>query len=264
MTVGAFRDQSVPGMTCGAADLAVFTWGCRPLGVNSVMAGITGLQINRIRQGDIQRLVNIMALGTGRHGLCFKMRFMTFVAAWNIAVPIVVAAATFQLGMFARRRLQLLGLITVTTGAKACKPVGQGDTTWRMRIYMAGQTLHMLGAMWGSMAGSALRHDLRVIVLPRVIGMKNFMTFSAIELMLATGLFQVSKLPRMALPTLVDRQRQRISRIKRNILCRQVWARRLLSQGARKRPGQQKYDSNQNYQADLCQRVAFFRIAHFL
>ena len=209
MTVGAFRNQTVPSVAAGAADLAVLAGSRRPFGINGIMADTAGPQINRLCQGDVQGLMHIMTLGTGRHLLTLEMGLMTFGAARDIAVSVMMTTTALLLGMLARCPQQLAGLLAVTAGTEPSKVITQRYLPRRMRVVVAVQTLYMLGAMRRDMAGGAFWHNLRVIVLTRVVGMEYRMTLPAVKLMFPTRLFQVSKGRSMTLGTLIEGERLR-------------------------------------------------------
>jgi len=67
---------------------------------------------------------------------------------------------------------------------------------------------------------------------------KNFVALTAIELVLATGLFQRAEMVWVALAALGDRQGLWINSIKAGILRRQVRPCCSLSQGGANRPGE--------------------------
>ena len=104
VAVGTIRDQPVPGMAAGTADLTMFAGGCRPFGINRIVTNRTGFQVDGFSQGDIQGLMDVMALRASVNGLCLKMRRMTLITGRNVSVTIMVTRRAFLLGMFAGSR----------------------------------------------------------------------------------------------------------------------------------------------------------------
>ncbi len=65
----------------------------------------------------MQRLMNVVTFCAGCHCLSLKVRLMALFTGWDIAVSVVVTAATFLLGVHARLSLELLRLVVVTVRA---------------------------------------------------------------------------------------------------------------------------------------------------
>ncbi len=55
------------------------------------------------------------------------------------------------------------------------------------------------------MTTGALRHQFRIVIVQRVIGMKNFMALTTIKLVLATGLLDITEVFWVTLGALSDR-----------------------------------------------------------
>jgi len=89
----------------------------------------------------------------------------------------------------------------------------------------------MLGAVWLAMTGCALWHDLSVVLFQRVVGMKYFMAFPAIKLMLAAGIFEVTEVTRMTLTALRHAQWLWFNRVETGVLGWQICSCRSLCQG---------------------------------
>ena len=107
---------------------------------------------------------------------------MAFRTLWNAAVFFRMAGGAFLLRMLADLSLQAgcnLGMAQLAAAFKLGR--SRDGYQWLVRVGMAVQTLchRFRGAVGCIMAAAALRHNFRVIVSQRVIGMKYFMTFGA-------------------------------------------------------------------------------------
>lgn len=91
-----------------------------------------------------------------------------------------MAGGAFLLGMQAGLLLQACRHPTVANPALPFEIGRYRDTRQRLvRILVTGKAFeHRLSlAVRGIMAAAAFGHDLRIVVLQRIIGMKNFMAF---------------------------------------------------------------------------------------
>ena len=206
VAVGAFWNQAVPGVAKGTADRAVLAGRVAPFCVDVAVTGIAGFYINRFTQTDLERLVNIMALGAGRHRLGREVWLVAFGAGRYIAVTIMMATAALLLGVLTWLRFQLLGLFAVTVSADPRQHVGHRHPTRCVGVFVAVQTLNMLISMPIIMTSHAFRHDVRVIFLQRIVGMTDLRAFATINTMHSARFFEVPEMGRMALTALGDLQ----------------------------------------------------------
>lgn len=204
VAIAALGNHCVFGVTFRTSDLAVLAWGAFPLHVNVFMAGITGQQVNISAQGNCQRLVNRVTLHTCCLGLSLKMRFMALATSRNVTVPIMVATVTCLFSVLAWELLQFGCLRTVAIGADSGQHMSHRYAFRCVWILVTIHTLDMLGAMRLAVTSDALRHDLRIVFLQRIVRMEYLMTFAAVELVLAAGNFQVAEMLGVALAALSD------------------------------------------------------------
>lgn len=80
-------------MACGTVDLAMFTAGLLPCGISFLVAGAAGSCRRVLRIGDLERIVDRMALDAGRNILALIVRFVTGGAVRNIAMRSVACGA---------------------------------------------------------------------------------------------------------------------------------------------------------------------------
>lgn len=90
--------------------------------------------------------------------------------------------------------------------------------------------------MDGTVAFHAVRHDRRIIISARVVGMEGCVAFTTVKLVLSSFNFKVFEVTGMALPALVDCQWLRIDGIERRVVCGQV-GRGLLRRDGGNHPG---------------------------
>jgi len=185
--------------------------------------GIRGLGI-----GDLQRLVHGMA-GHTRPGIHFHVGTMGFVARAafrNEAVLVGMAVRAGHIGLvLARKGLDLFCLRYMTQAASAFN-MPHGNAQRLVGIYMARQT-------WGqcfifSMKGPSRRalvtpctlgHDLIIVLFSGVIDMVLPMATHAVELVLATVLFDGIKHRKMASATFDGRKGLNLHLVGRGCFC---------------------------------------------
>jgi len=91
-----------------------------------------------------------------------------------------------------------------------------------MRICVTVEALTVHFSMDHGMTFGTARHNDGVIVFARIVGMKCCMTLTTIKLVPAALSFEVEKMARVTLATLLHCQRLRINGIKLRILWRQI------------------------------------------
>ena len=117
VAVGAFRNQTVPGMAFSAADLTMLTRRGGPLVVDAIMAVVAGSQVDICCQVNLQWFMHFVAASTTGELLGFKVRFMALLAGRNVPVPLVVAGTTTLFRVLAWELFELRCLISVAIRA---------------------------------------------------------------------------------------------------------------------------------------------------
>lgn len=154
----------------------------------------------------------------------------------------VMACSTGEFRVATREILQLPALDAVTTGTISANLINGRCRANGVRVAVTCEALVKLFPMNLAMTAPASRHQVGIIFLCRVIGMKNGVTLPAIELMPPTLILQSQKMARMALPALLNRQGSRLKRIKFCIPLRKISSRqqRLRRSGKRRSSNQEK------------------------
>jgi len=193
----------VLGVTLNAADLPMQTWRLRPFSKDFCVTIAAGLHFNGSAETDIQGLVPVVTVRTVGKFLSVEMGLMAIGAGRYQPVLTVMTGSTGEFRVAARRSLQLPALGAVTIGTVAANLINGRCRANCMGVAVTAEALLKLGTMDGvAMAESAGRHQIGIIILCRVIGMKNGMTLPAIELMKAALILQPQKMAGVTLPAL--------------------------------------------------------------
>lgn len=204
----------VLGVAFSAANLAVQTWRLRPFRIDFCVTIAAGLHFNGSAETDLQGLVPVVTVRTVGKCLGGEMGLMAIGAGWYQPVLTVMTGSTGEFRVAARRSLQLQALGAVTIGTVVANLINGWCRANCMGVAVTAEALLKLGTMDGvAMAESAGRHQIGIIILCRVIGMKNGMTLAAIELMKAALILQPQKMAGVALPALLKSERLRLVRI---------------------------------------------------
>ncbi len=186
-----------------------------PLAVNRVVTNCAGRGIGIIRQCDLQGLVHILVAGsTGCGALRRQVPGMTFEASRDVPMPVMMAGGAVLLRMGAGETDQLLRRSSVAISADRRELVKRRSALRRMRVFMAIGAGGLFRPMWLAMATPAAWHQFGVIILKRVVHVKQLMAFLAGETVLATGIFQAGIVLQVTLTAINRCQRLRIVSVK--------------------------------------------------
>ncbi len=187
----------------------------RPLAVNRVVTNCAGRGVCVIRQCDLQRFMYILVADrTGFGALRRQVPGMTFEASGDVPVLIMMAGVAALLGMGAGEAGQLLCRCGVAISADRRELIESRGALRRMRVFMAVGAGGLFFPMRLTMATPAAWHQFGVIILERVVHVKELVAFLAGETVLATGIFQAGIVLYVTLTAINRRQRFRIIGVK--------------------------------------------------
>lgn len=145
------------------------------------------------------------------------MAIMAFRATRNIAMLFMMAVLTVLLSMGTRKFIKFVDWPCMTIGAGFAQPIHGRNHQRSMGVLVAVETIDLYRSMLLAVAGGAERHQGVVVVFPRVICMKHFMTLLAGKAVLTAGVFQICKLSGVTLAAFGGLQRSWCRRIKTGI-----------------------------------------------
>lgn len=185
------------GMTGDTGHLGMLAFAASPNPINSGMATGAGLELDITLEGDLQRLVHRMTGGATLKRLLFIVTLMTNEAGRDKSVLIMTGRTPLQ-SMFAGELLQLSCRRGVTVSTILGQAIGHDHIERRMRVSVTGQTFGLLRPMGLRVAARTLGHNIRPVILVRIIGMKLLVTVLAIKLVTSPILLDGIKVGRVA------------------------------------------------------------------
>jgi hypothetical protein len=184
VTITTVWQMPMADMTETASNLSMAAAGSTPAVENFLVTGAAGGGVLIPFQGDLQRLMNRVALQTGAFLLPLQMWLVTLGAGGTLAVFGAVAVDTGQIGVGARRFPQspVNGLMTIP--ADLTQNLGGRQQQGRMGILVTIKTRHYFVTMrQGCMTLAAVGHQFVVVVAPGIVGVEDLMAILAGEAM---------------------------------------------------------------------------------
>jgi len=137
-------------------------------------------------ESNLPRFMNRVALEAGFERLVGEMRLVAFETGRNASMPFAVAVLTPLPGMLAREIFQLRSRLLVAFCAFSGQNLQRETPNRGMRVFVTGKAIRLFITMRQVMAIPALWHQLGIILLTRVVDVKNGVTFPAVEAVGAT------------------------------------------------------------------------------
>lgn len=202
MALGAFWNQPVLVVADRAVDSTVPAWCFAPGRVRHFVADPAGSRSGIRNEDYFERGVSRVALQACDGLLFLKMWLMTFETRGDGAMPIGMALCTLQVSVGAGVLLQVCRLFLVAFEAEVCQLITGRDQQGAVRVGVAGSAVAKCLSVGKTVAIAALGHQLGPVIFTGIIGMKFLVATLAVELVPASGLFEISILGAVALAAL--------------------------------------------------------------